>query len=103
MYRVCIPTRTLLPTYVCPNPFAGALVGEPAQALGDGVTDVTLLCCMRVVPGAVLSRACCCLQNKRNPGGSAPTTPGFELTIYGVGVKCVSSILLPGVVRNLPS
>ena len=95
------PYRTLLPTYVCP--FAGAPAGEPAQALGDGVTDVTLLCCMHVVPGVVLSRARRCLQKKRNPGGSAPTAPGFELTIYGVGVKCVSGILLSDVVRNLPS
>ena len=62
-----------------------------------------LRCCMRVVPGAVLSRVCCSLQKKRNPGGSAPTAPGFELTIYGVGVKCVSGMLLPDVVRNLPS
>ena len=97
------PYRTLLPTYVCPDPFAGAPTGEPAQALGDGVTDVTLSCCMRVVPGVVLSCACCCLQKKRNPGGSAPTALGFQVTIYGMGVKCVSGILLPGVVRNLPS
>ena len=97
------PYRTRLPTYVCPDPFAGAPAGERAQALGDGVSDVTLSCCMRVVPGFVLSRACRCLQKKRNPGGSAPTAPGFELTIYGVGVKCVSGIPLPNVVRNVPS
>ena len=49
------PYRTLLSTYVCPVPFAGAPAGEPAQALGDGVTDVAL-CCMRV--GA---RHCVCV------------------------------------------
>ena len=42
------PYRTLLPTCVCPVPFARAPAGEPAQALGDGVTDVTLPCCMCV-------------------------------------------------------
>ena len=97
------PYRTLLPTYVCSDPFAGAPMGERAQALGDGVTGVTLSCCMRVVLGFVPSRACRCVHNKRNPGGSAPTAPGFELTTYGVGVKCVCGILLPDVVRNLPS
>ena len=79
------PYRTLLPTYVCPVPFVGAPAGEPAQALGDGVTDVTLLCCMRVVPGAMLSRACRCLQKKRNPGGSAPTALGFGCVCVGGG------------------
>ena len=42
------PYRAQLPTCVCPFPRAGAHTGEPAQALGDGETDVTLPCSMRV-------------------------------------------------------
>ena len=52
-----------------------APAGEPAQALGDGVTDVTLPCCM-CVGAFVLSCACLCLQENKILG-ARQNTGGF--------------------------
>ena len=97
------PYRTLLPTCACPVPFAGAPAGEPALALGDGVTDVTLWWCMRV--GVfVLSCSCLCLREKRNLRRQAKKNLDIHRSyheIYAFQTPAESNPALPVSVRRL--
>ena len=97
------PYRTLLPTCACPVPFAGAPAGEPALALSDGVTDVTLSWRMHV--GVfVLSCSCLCPLEKSNLRRQAEKNLDIHRSyhaIYACRPPLESNPALPASVRPL--
>ena len=105
MYSPCIPTAPRYPICMPPCPLQGSprtslLIVARRLSLSSqqGVRNIASVAFRPLF--SVHSVAAC---KRKIPGGRTPTAPGFELTIYGVEVKCVSGILLPDVARYRPS